>query len=77
MTLELTNDEALVLFDLLFDHGTKGDAGALIVRSPAERNALWALQAALEKQLGVPFEADYAEQLAAARARMEEKGGSW
>lgn len=77
MTLELTNDEALVLFDLLFDYGEKDDGRNLIVRSAAERNALWALHAALEKQLVAPFEPDYAEQLAAARTRMEEQGGGW
>jgi len=71
------NDEALVLFDLLLDYGAKDDARTLIVRSPAERNALWALHAALEKRLAVPFEADYAERLAAARTRLEEQGGGW
>jgi hypothetical protein len=32
-----------------------------------ERNSLWALEAALEKQLVAPFQADYATQLNAAR----------
>jgi hypothetical protein len=62
---------------LLFDYGEKDDGRELIVRSPAERNALWALHAALEKQLVAPFQDDYAEQLAAARTRIDKKGGGW
>lgn len=49
----------------------------LVIRHAAERNALWALEGALERQLVAPFQDDYDEQLAAARARVEEHGGGW
>lgn len=77
MTLEISDDEALVIYDLLADYAEHDDGRELTVRSLAERNALWALSAALDRQLTVPFEADYQERLAAARARVEERGGSW
>lgn len=77
MTLELQDDEALVLYDLLADYAERDDGHELKVRSLAERNALWALSAALDRQLTVPFEADYQERLAAARVRVEERGASW
>ena len=77
MTLNLTHDEALVLFDLLSDYGSDDDDRTLTIRHAAERNALWALEGVLEQQLVTPFEPDYREQLAAARARLEAKGGGW
>ena len=77
MQIELTDDEALVLFELLFSYGDSDDARQLAVRHVAERNALWALSAQLEKKLVAPFRKDYQELLSAARARVEERGGSW
>jgi hypothetical protein len=75
--IELTDDEALVLFDLLFDYGSQDDGRQLVIRNAAERNALWRLHGALERRLVQPFEKDYADQLSAARARLEDGGGSW
>jgi hypothetical protein len=77
MKIDLTEDEALVLFDLLADYGSHDDGRQLAVRHAAERNALWAVQCALEKLLVAPFQRDYSEQLSAARARVEAQGGSW
>ena len=77
MTLELSAEEALVLFDLLGGYGETDDGRMLVIRHAAERNALWALEGALEQQLVAPFQDDYDEQLAAARARVEEHGGGW
>ncbi len=77
MQIELSEDEALVLFELLFAYGDSDDGRRLVVRHAAERNALWALSAQLEKGLVAPFQRDYQEVLAAARARVEEQGGSW
>lgn len=77
MIFELSDDEALVLFDLLADYGENGDDRVLVIRHAAERNALWALEAALEKQLVAPLQSGYVEQLAAARARVEVRGGGW
>lgn len=77
MKIDLTEDEALVLFDLLADYGDRDDGRQLVVRHAAERNALWAVHGELEKVLVAPFQRDYSAQLAAARARVEERGGSW
>ena len=77
MTIELSDDEALVLFDLLFEYGSKDDERELKVSHAAERNALWALSAQLEKQLVAPFKPDYADLLSAARERLEQQGGPW
>ncbi len=77
MQVELTEDEALVLFDLLADYGASHDSRQLLVRHAAERNALWALHATLERCLLAPLQQDYSEQLVAARLRVEEQGGSW
>jgi len=77
MVIELSDDEALVLFELLHDYGTRDEGRSLSIRHPAERNALWALECALEKQLVAPFQEDYDRQLQGARERVEAKGGSW
>jgi hypothetical protein len=77
MVIELTDDEALVLSALLAEYGTRDDGRTLAIAHAAERNALWALEAALEKQLVAPLRSDYAELLLAARRRVEEQGGPW
>jgi hypothetical protein len=77
MNIDLSMDEALVRFELLSGYRTKNDARQLLIRNAAERNALWSLEAALEKQLVALFEKGCAEQVAAARERVEHEGGSW
>jgi hypothetical protein len=77
MTLELSDDEALVLFDLLADYATKDDGRNLPIRHASERNALWTLEASLERQLTAPFQSDYGAQLEAARLHLEEMNGGW
>lgn len=77
MTLDLDDDAALVLFDLLGGYAEADEGRQLVIRSAAERNALWQLEGALEKRLVAPFRNDYADQLAAARTRLEEQGGRW
>jgi len=77
MTIDLTEDEALVLFELLADYGTNDDGRQLVVLHAAKRNVLWAVHSALEKALVAPFQRDYADHLSAARSRVEEQGGSW
>ncbi len=77
VTIELTDDEALVLFELLAEYG-ESDAGRVLgVRYAAERNALWALSAHLEKVLVAPLQPDYVGRLKAARQRLEASGGAW
>ena len=77
MTIELSDEQALVLFDLLFEYGSQGEGRELKIRNAAERNALWALSAQLEKQLVAPFTPEYANLLSAARERVEHEGGPW
>jgi hypothetical protein len=77
MVTELTEDVALVLFEALARAKSEHDPRNLVLEHPAERNALWALEAGLEKTLIAPFRADYGDALAAARSRLEAAGGSW
>ena len=70
-TLALEDHEALVLFDFLSREidGPKRRIGEAI-EHPAEFWALNAVHCALERQLEEPFAGDYAQRLAAARARV-------
>jgi hypothetical protein len=77
MTLDLSDDEALVLFELLHEYGSNDEGRELKIQHVAERNALWALSGELEKRLGPPFQRNYSDLLAKARARVEERGGPW
>jgi hypothetical protein len=67
--LELTGDEALVLFNFLqrFD-----DEGTLIVQDQAEERALWNLHCLLQKRLTEIFHPAYRSLLAAARERLRD-----
>ncbi len=71
-TVTLTADEALVL-DALLDQ--VGGPGAIQLKDMADVGALWALNAAIEKQLPNLFAADYQERLEDARTRLREKVG--
>ncbi|MBX3425581.1 MAG: hypothetical protein KF688_07880 [Pirellulales bacterium] len=67
--LELTADEALVLFEFAFRYS---DTDTLSVVDQAEQRALWNLQCLFERQLIEPFRPDYAALLAAARDRLRD-----
>ena len=69
MQIDLTSDEALVLFDLL---SRWDDSERFEVGDPAERRVLWNLLAELERRLAEPFAPDYASLLDAARARVRD-----
>lgn len=77
MTVDISEDDALVLFDLLSDRGRESGGRSLVIRSAAERNALWHLEAALERSLVPSLEKSYADQVREARERLEREGGSW
>ena len=67
--IECVDDESLVLFELLA-------SGKLMdVVGIPERNALWALEALLEKQLVAPFSEQYASLLEQARASLVARYG--
>ncbi len=67
--IELSEDEALVLFDFLarFDSG-----GTLVLGDQAEERALWNLHCLLEKRLIEPFQPNYPALVAAARERLRD-----
>jgi prepilin signal peptidase PulO-like enzyme (type II secretory pathway) len=69
VTVQLTGDEALVLFDWIGRFNENGD-GAF--RDQAEQRVLWDIEARLEKALVAPFAASYGELLAQARDRVRD-----
>lgn len=66
----LEDDEAIVLFELLASRQLSDG-----VDTP-ERNALWALEAILEKALVAPLSSDYAAALERARASLVDRYGN-
>lgn len=69
MTLDLSKDEALVLFDLL----SRWDSSQQMnIADEAEQRVLWNLHAGLERQLAEPFATEYEALIAAARQRIRE-----
>lgn len=67
--LELTGDEALVLFEFLarFD-----EDGTLAIQDQAEERALWNLHAVLQRQLVEILLPDYSDLLSDARSRLRD-----
>ena len=68
VTVTFENDEALVLFDAVASK-------RLVPTDIPERNALWALEALLERELVEPFRSDYDKLLESARASIVERMG--
>jgi len=67
MHIELSDDEALVLFELLARHE---DDLRLDIQHEAERIVLWRIGGCLETQLVAPLRPEYAELLQRARERV-------
>ncbi len=70
VTVALTLDEALVLFEFLQRYS---ETDSLRIDDPAEQRALWNLACLLEKTLVAPFDQDCARQLADARDRLRDE----
>jgi hypothetical protein len=70
VSLSLTADEALVLFEFLQRFS---DEDCLRIEDQAEQRVLWNLCSMLEKSLSVPFAADYSIRLAEARDRLRDE----
>jgi hypothetical protein len=68
VTITLTGDEALVLFDLL--HRWEDDDRVSAPRYEAEQIALWNLSAMLERAMAEPFRPDYERLVSEARTRL-------
>jgi prepilin signal peptidase PulO-like enzyme (type II secretory pathway) len=69
VTIQLTGDEALVLFDWIGKFNENGD-GAF--RDQAEQKVLWIIEGRLEKVMVAPFAGNYVELLARARDRVRD-----
>ncbi len=67
--LELTPDEALVLFELLSRYS---DTDTFTIEDQAEQRALWDLCCLLERELAEPFRPDYIQLLQEARDRLRD-----
>jgi hypothetical protein len=70
VTITLTADEAVVLFELLQRYS---DTDKLTIEDQAEERALWNLCCVLENDLVVPFGVSYPEALQAARNRLRDE----
>jgi hypothetical protein len=64
VTLEITRDEAIVLYEWLAVHNKKED---LPFEDQAEQRVLWDVEAMLEKELWEPLSNEYDKILARAR----------
>jgi hypothetical protein len=73
VTFELDHDAALVLFELL--SGRENELITAMRLEAPERNALWVLEAALEKALPDLFSPNYKSLLQKAKESLREKGG--
>jgi hypothetical protein len=74
VTVTLTSDEALVLFELLHRWEDSGQIDTVLM--PGEQAALWALSCLLESTLVEPFEGNYHELIDQARQRLAARGGA-
>lgn len=70
ISVSFSPDEVLVLFEFL---SRFSDNELPTIEDQAESRALWNLCCELERQLAEPFDANYQEQLAAARARLRDE----
>jgi len=66
--LEVTNDEALVLFEMLSRYS---DTDILSIEHQSEQRALWNLTCVFEKIISEAFDDDYKKALEAARERLK------
>ncbi len=74
VSVELSKDEALVLFDLLHRWEDAGDVRGKVETS--EQAALWGLSAALESLLVEPFATNYQDLVRRSRQRLLDRGGA-
>ncbi len=74
VTVTLTPDEVLVLFELLHRLEGSGEIGTVLM--PGEHTALWALSCRLESVLANPFEGHYGELADHARQRLADRSGT-
>jgi hypothetical protein len=71
VAIQLSPDEALVVFDWLSRFNESGDG---TFRDQAEQRVLWDIHAALESSLAAPLDSQYDLLLAAARKQVRDAG---
>ncbi len=71
ITLSLTKDEALVLFEFLARFNEKDHEN--LFEDQAEQKMLWIIEGQLQKILVEPFKSDYIEIIKEARNRLRDK----
>ncbi|WP_135453641.1 hypothetical protein [Mycobacterium sp. DL99] len=74
VTIDLSSDEALVLFDWLA-RTSRADRPAPFV-DQAEQRVLWDMECLLERTLSAVFAGDYGSLLSAARAVVRDESGA-
>jgi hypothetical protein len=74
VTIELTAEEALVLFELLSRWRETG-VQSILLHHQAEQRVLWDILATLESTLVEPFMPDYQDQLNKAREMVKDDLG--
>lgn len=72
VTLSLTHDQALVLFEWLSREDGKN---GLPTEHPAEQKVLWEIEGQLERALVEPLQPGYAAAVSAARERLITEDG--
>ncbi|WP_417442056.1 hypothetical protein [Idiomarina sp.] len=70
VSIKLTKDEALVLFELLSRFSS---SDVFSIQDQAEERALWNLTCTFEKLLSEPFSDDWTEIISAARKRLRDE----
>jgi hypothetical protein len=73
VTLELDQDAAIVIFELLSKHD--GGGGSSLALSPADEYALDQLLGCLERKLVEPLSSNYGETVERARASLLQRFG--
>ena len=71
VSIKLTKDEALVLFEFLSRFSS---SDALSIQDQAEERALWNLTCTFERLFSEPFSDDWTEIISAARKRLRDEG---
>ena len=71
VNIELTKNEAIVLFEFLGRFNENDDFSKF--EDQSEQRVLWDIECILEKQLSEPFRADYLEIVAKAREQVRDK----
>jgi len=73
VTLTLTHDQALVLFEWL---SREDERGSIPIQHHAEQKVLWEIEAQLERTLLEPLQSDYSAVIAVARERVVSSSGA-